>query len=250
MLDIINDPYFEVKVCPFGSSPNPEMSIWDGQHFCVTDGEEEFNYPDSQKDAGEAVINKQLNVEHWSVLDQAFLKFRIFGFPHTVISQMTRHHESFPLVQSGRYTGNRFKKFEECESEEEERELIEKTLYFRPSGRYYRNRKGVRYFYFKEERDEDIEKAKDSFREFVKRINDGQPYEMARSRFQYDFRQHFCFSGTIRKTFHWLDQRSKKDAQLESQTLAYMALEKAKEWSPTFFNFYEETRFGKARLAP
>ena len=103
-----SDPYFKVIRDINGCSPNPCLSIWDAQHTCV---KEEIGLPieihDEHK-AAEAIIKHQLKVEHWSVLKFAFVKFKIIGFPHDTVMQMRTHSDSFHLIQSGRYTGDRF----------------------------------------------------------------------------------------------------------------------------------------------
>ena len=240
MQELIKDPHFAVEICPYGSSANPEAAIWQAQHLCVSENARDSKPP---KDAGAAVIRHQLKVEHWSVLDFASVTLRCFGFPHNVVSQITRHSNSHFLVQSGRYTGERFT------SGYVSNEDLEKLAYLRPVSTYY-DRKTGKFEYTQVDRSVDLEYMRKAINSYSCAIRIGMPHEQARSLLPYDFRQDFTISGTIKATFHWLDQRTKADSQLEIRTLAHMALEELKEWSPTLFHYYEEHRSGKARLAP
>jgi thymidylate synthase ThyX len=57
-------------------------------------------------------------------------------------------------------------------------------------------------------------------------------------------------AGTIEAVFHWLDQRTLADSQVEAQTLAWMALDELEKWEPTLFGWYRQNRAGKNLLAP
>jgi len=238
--DLINDPYFQVELCPYGSSPEPEKAIWLAQNICVNEDAREVKPPSNP---GKAIIKHQLGVSHWSVLNFATATIRCFGFPHNVVAQITRHRDSAFLVQSMRYTGKRILNFDETN------ESVEQLIYIRPTG-YYADRNGSKYEYSKGERQEDVMNSWNAINNYQLRLADGQPYEMARGLLPYDFRQDFTITGTIENFFHWLDQRTKKDSQLEIRTLAYMVLDELEKWSPTLFNWYRENRAGKAKLSP
>ncbi|MFB6284829.1 MAG: FAD-dependent thymidylate synthase [Halobacteria archaeon] len=253
---LIPDPQFEVKRCRYGSSPYPELAVWDGQHHCVSEDPKNCKYP---KDPGGGVIRNQLKVEHWSVLDQAFVKLNCYGFPHNVIAQITRHHDSFPLVQSMRYTSQRFQNLVAP------REIslpflpnyigpiphqeLERYFYLRPVG-WYSDREGNRFYYTPKDREADLEHLERSVKRYYRNLQKGMPKEQARSVLPYDFRQDFVIAGTIKAVFHMLDQRSKRDSQIEIRTLAYLAFQELVSWAPNFFAYYGEKRYGKARLAP
>lgn len=236
----IRDEHFSVSIDCNATSPYPERAIWSGQHICVA----EWISPKSliPQDPGKAIIKHQLSVEHFSVLRHAFIKLDCAGFPHSLIAQITRHQDSAFLVQSNRYTGNRFIRVANGDLP------IDEVFYFRPAGKYA-TREG---FY---SRDEEMNfacrrqalRACELYKQF---IESGVPYEDARGIIPYDFRQNFTMSCDGQALFHWLDQRSKKDSQLEIQTFAALVMHQVLLWMPTIGNWYLENRYGKARLAP
>ena len=148
-----------------------------------------------------------------------------------------------PLVTSNRYTGERFILVAQG------KKSVEEVFYYRPPG-IYRDRDGNKFEYSEIERAEDIEVTRMLCRRYKDKTDRGCPYEMARGRLDYDFRQDFCLSGTIKDVFHWMDQRSKADSQLEVQTLTAMAFDVLKDYSPELFAWYKENRYGRALLAP
>ena len=241
---MISDKHFHVEVCPLGSSPSPEASIWDFQHFSVSEGGVNFNLP---KDPSKAVIKHQLKVQHWSVLNGAFVKLRCFGYPHNTIAQMTRHRDSTFLVQSFRYTGQRI--VEACKTGEVSDEDAESIIYLRPVGTY-KDRNSPSYEYTEGKRMRDLKIVKYLLLIYAENVKEGMPYEQARGLLPYDYRQDFSMTGTLQDVYHWLDQRTKKDAQLEVQTFAAQALNVLKQWSPNLMEWYELNRATKANLAP
>lgn len=241
-MQLIQDPCFRVEIDPFASSTNPSAGIWYGQHVCVS---EDFSLDeDLPSRPADAVIKHQLKVKHWSVLEDGFVSLHFGGFPHSTAMQIVRHQDSKPLVQSSRYTGKRF-----IDVANDERKL-EEVFYFRPSGLDYCDRSGNRYYYSASDRLEDERQCYEACVKYADRIKRGFAEEHARDMIPQNFRQNFKMSGTIRAAFHWLDQRTLADSQIEAQTLAWMALEKLKEWQPEFFEFYEKERAGKNLLAP
>jgi thymidylate synthase (FAD) len=243
--NLINDPHFHVEICPFGTSQDIEKAIWQGQHICVSENARDSQPPDN---AGEAIIKHQLKVEHWSVLNFASVTMRCFGFPHSVVAQITRHRDSAFLCQSNRYTGDRFIKIRTIND-------VEKVFYLRPEGVYH-DRKSGKIEYTQALRKDDLKEAYRNIFNYGVNADcslsevDIYPYEIARGLLPYDFRQDFTIHGTLKAYWHWLDQRTKKDSQLEIQTLAYMVHQELKKVCPTLQQWYEDNRYGKARLAP
>ncbi len=242
---ILEDPYLRVEIDWNGSSRAPLPGIWYGQHACVSEG---FSLDDPlPKDPGAAILKHQLKSEHsphFSVLRYSYLILHCAGFPHSVMCQLTRHQDSAHLVQSLRYTGDRFVQFARGE-----RYSVEELFYFRPLSTY-QDRKGNRYEYTQEWLGRDRQKSVESAHEYAEKIDAGWSEEHARDGLRYNFRQNFAIAGDLQAVFHWLDQRSKADSQLEIQALAYKALERVKEFAPQLGGWYEENRYGKARLAP
>lgn len=241
--DIIdNEPRFKVRLCPHGTSRDIEKGIWQGQHICVAEG---FTLADSPpSNPGDAVVRHQLKVEHYSVLNFGFVVLHCQGFPHSTMTQISRHRDQAILVQSGRYTGQRFIDVAEGESD------VESAFFFRPVG-MYQDRQGKRYEYTAEDLAGDRVWCKQGCDRYAAKIAAGHSEEHARSSsISYEFRQNFSIAGTVEAMFHWLDQRSKKDSQIEIQALARLAMNELHTACPTLAQWYEENRYGRARLAP
>jgi thymidylate synthase (FAD) len=245
MQELIKDKYFRVELDLDASSPNPEKAIWKGQHTCVSESYVfDAKVPDNDR-CSEIIIKHQLSGDkgHYSVLRKAFVSLSVAGFPHSVVSQITRHQDSSFLVQSGRYTGDRFLKVANDEL------MVEEVFYFRPIG-IYKDRKGNKFEYTKYDRIDDISICYQACNRYRQRVNDGCPYEMTRDLIPYNFRQNFEISGDLQAVWHWLDQRSKADSQIEIQSFTAMASDKLMEWCPSLMQWYKDNRYGKARLAP
>jgi thymidylate synthase (FAD) len=63
-------------------------------------------------------------------------------------------------------------------------------------------------------------------------------------------RQNFVVSFNLRSVLHFLDMRSKLDAQLEIQALCLQFADHLSEWSPNVWKYYEETRLYKGKISP
>jgi thymidylate synthase ThyX len=254
MQELIKDPYFRVEIDYNASSANAAAGIWHGQHVTVAEG---FSLDDPlPANPAEAVIRHQLKVKHWSVLNYGFVVLHFGGFPHDCAMQWVRHQDShfdvenpgqeypgvFPLCQSMRYTGDRII------AAAEGKISIESVFYTQPAG-IYKTRTGS-YQVTQQDRLRYFEKAHDSACDYAKHISFEKPEEYARRSLLSGYRQNFTMAGRIKAILHALDQRTLTDSQGEAQTLAWMALEKLKEWQPEFLEFYEKTRAGKNLLAP
>jgi thymidylate synthase (FAD) len=237
-MKIIQDPYFRVVIDKNGSSPAPDKSIWTAQHTCIS---ENFA-PDAEipEDPSAAVIKHQFRPKHWSVLGFGYVVLHFRGFPHDTVMQLVRHQDSKPLVQSMRYSGRRMLAANLSN--------IESLFYAMPAGEYA-TRDG-KYTYTEADREEYHWDCLNSAIRYRNKIKQGIPEEVARRSLLSGYRQNFAMAGTIQAMFHMLDQRTLADSQIEAQTLAWMALEQLKNWSPGFFEWYEQNRSGKNLLAP
>jgi thymidylate synthase (FAD) len=127
---------------------------------------------------------------------------------------------------------------------------VEEVFYFRPVGSYT-DRQGKKYIYSQEAREYDLKRALDSAKHYDFQIKSlGMAEEHARSSIHFDVRQHFVMSVNVRSLMHLLDLRAKADAQLECQQLCELILPHFRDWTPAIAKWYEENRWGKARLAP
>lgn len=226
------------------TSPNAIAAIWRGQHQCVTEDFAGDKTPPTN--AAEIVIKHQLQGDrgHYSVLDQAFVAMAIEGAPHEAVAQLTRHHESKFLVQSGRYTGARFIAVAEGKLD------VKKVFYHDPVGEH-QDRDGKRFEVTNDDIYDYYEDCENACRKYAYLVNSrGYSYEAARSRIPYGFRQNFQMSGRLRDWWHLLDQRTKADSQLATRTLALMMHGVLFAVDSRLQEWYEKERLGKARLAP
>lgn len=241
MQQLIKDPHFKVLLDETASSTCPSIATWNFQHVTVTeDFIDNWHIP---ADPAGAVIRHQLGVKHFSVLEAAYAVLYFEGFPHSTVMQWVRHQGMKPLVQSGRYTGQRFCKVARNELQ------VEEVFYFRPLG-IYNDRQGSRYQYLSEDLEQDKSDCYAACVKYEERIANSYSEEHARDVIPQNFRQNFTMAGTIRGWMHVLDQRTLADSQLEAQTAAWMALNVLKGWEPTLFDWYLEKRAGKNLLAP
>lgn len=234
---------FTVALDLDGSSANAVAAIWRGQHQCVS--EEYAGDQRAPSDAQEIVIKHQLKGDrgHYSVLDQAFFVFSVQGAPHETIAQLTRHHESKFLVQSGRYTGQRYIDVDRGTKD------VRTCFYHDPIGHYQYN--GNKF----EVTEQDIEDYYHlcilGCRQYARLVEShSYSHETARSRIPYGFRQDFQISSRYRDLWHLLDQRLKADTQLSTRVIASMIHALLLDQVPDLQRWYEENRAGKARLAP
>lgn len=261
------DNHFRVEICEHGSSPSPQRAMWRGQHQCVSEGFAWDEAVPKESKAGEAVIRHEMKKQHFSVLRPAYLVLYAGGFPHSVVSQITRHQDSAFLVQSMRYTGDRMARLGELIHSREQNmapnftqyemlgkntdliDEIENLFYFRPLGNYT-DRQGARYEYRNVHYMQDLCRCAEASKSYYLRVNDGFSEEHARDCLPYNFRQNFMIAGDMQAVFHWLDQRSKTDSQMEIRQFAELAMTKIMEWCPEVGGWYFENRYSKAKLAP
>lgn len=243
-MNTVVDPKFRVVLDKRGSSPDPQTAIWIGQHQCVIDGFAYDDEPPPPDRCGEIIVKHQLEGDrgHYSVLTKAFIKVGCSGFPHSVVAQITRHQDTNFLVQSGRYTGDRFVKVAEGELDPEE------VFYWRPVGKHA-SREGI-YSRTEEMNERRRLLAIEACKVYAYEISQGVPFEDVRGTLPYDYRQDFDMSGTLESCWHWLDQRSKADSQEEIRILAEMVMKILDTWSPELSAWYRKNRWGKAKLAP
>lgn len=240
------DKYFKVELDHDASSPKPQTAIWTKQHFCVSENHRKASRPDEQR-SGEIILEHELKGSrgHWSVLDQAFVSFNCYGFPHSTMTQVRTHASSGlkVLAQSGRYTGNRFVKVVTGEL------TVEEVFFLSPVGSY-QDRKGNRYLYTEAERNVDIEYIELACKRFAYKVNSGSPYELARETLPYEFRQDFGIAGTLRTIFHAADVRTKADTQWQVRELFELIFNELINYAPELTNWYLEKRYSRAITSP
>jgi flavin-dependent thymidylate synthase len=221
---LISDPYFKVEIDANSRQQDPSMSIWNAMHTCVSPETELVTTFAHGFDPVQSVIKHALNFGHWSVLEHASIKLNFFGFPHDCVMQMRTHQKMNTLVQSLRYSDERFSMCADGE------------IYFPP---------------YTDKRQEGIDygHCRKACMNYAKAIENGAKKEDARRFLTANYRQSFTMSGTFRQWMHMLDQRLLADTQLEAQTAAWMALDQLRGYSG-FFEWYRSERAGKNRLSP
>jgi thymidylate synthase (FAD) len=247
MLGLIKDPYFRVAL--LRATPNPQQLCYLAAHqdysseavIRLIEGGEKIP---SEKRSGEILIERCLQFQHYGVVEHPQITFNCASFPHSVMVQARTHRVGISFdCQSQRYTSQAV-----LQVIGEERP-IEEVFYFRPFGDYS-DRQGKKYSYSIEDRVNDVRETWKACLRYKEAIDSGRSEEHARELLPQNIRQHFVVSFNARSLMHFLDLRSKADAQAEIITLSYMLFDRFKEWMPEIATFYEQKRLSKARLAP
>lgn len=240
------DKYFKVEV--LRKTSNPQQLIYMALHQDYSENfiAEELDKIPSETKCGEIAIDRLLKGDrnHWGCFEHPQITFNCGYFPHSVMQQARTHRISVSFdVQSGRYTGKRILDVANGDRS------VEEVFYLRPTG-FYTDRQGKRYEYTTVDRTEDLNLCYRMALIYADKIQDGMSEEHARGTCLFDFRQHFVVSFSLRSLLHFLDLRSKKDAQLEIQQLCELMLPHLKSWCPEVADWYIQNRLGKARLSP
>ena len=236
------------RVDLIAATPNPQQCVYAGMHQDYCEGfvaDDRAEWPDEAK-AGEICVKRLLAGErgHYGPLEHAQSVLNVGWFPHSVMQQARTHRVGVSFdVQSMRYTGDRIAKAAAGELD------LEEVFYLRPVGDYS-DRQGKKYPYTAEQRAKDLEICRLAACRYRELLAAGFAEEHARGILPFDYRQHFVVSFTLRAFLHFLDLRSKLDAQLEIRQLCDLMWPHLVDWAPQFADWYEKTRLHKARLAP
>ena len=236
------------RVDLIAATPNPQQCVYAGMHQDYCEGfvaDDRAEWPDEQR-AGEICVKRLLAGErgHYGPLEHAQIVLNVGWFPHSVMQQARTHRVGVSFdVQSMRYTGDRIAKAADGELD------IEEVFYLRPVGDYS-DRQGKKYPYTAEQRAQDLDICRQAACRYRDLLAAGFAEEHARGILPFDYRQHFVVSFTLRAFLHFLDLRSKLDAQLEIRQLCDLMWPHLVDWAPQFADWYEKTRLHKARLAP
>lgn len=145
--------------------------------------------------------------------------------------------------QSQRYTGRRVVKVAKRELD------VEDVFYVRPEG-FYTNRKGKKYEWTEEHRQRKLGRILSECEEYADYYEQGMCEEHIRDYLPQAIRQNFVVSFNLRSVLHFMDLRSKMDAQLEIQALCDALIPELQKWAPNVWDYYKEKRMYKAKLAP
>lgn len=238
------DPLFNVKV--LSCTPTPQTAVWNGMHQCYSEDFVASEIPPNEQRAGEICVKRLLSGDrgHYGPLEHPSIQFGVGFFPHSVMQQARTHRIGLSFdVQSMRYTSQRI-----LDVIEGKRKL-EEVFYLRPVGDYT-DRHGKKYSYTNEMRNADIVLCTETAKLYAQKIQHGIAEEHARGIIPFDFRQHFVVSFSLRALLHFLDLRSKADAQDEIRQLCGMMWPHVENWIPEIAEWYQKKRYGKAKLAP
>jgi thymidylate synthase (FAD) len=242
---MITDKYFTVQV--IAKTVNPQQSAYLAMHQDYSSELVAINESiPSEEKCGEIIVNRLLAGDrgHWGPLEHINIILNCGYFPHSVMQQATRHRIASFDVQSFRYTSDQVLEVATGDKD------IESVFYLRPVGDYS-DRSGKKYHYSEEQRVNDLLWCMESAKRYYRDINEyGMSEEHARGKLPFDYRQHFVVSFNCRSLMHFLDLRSKKDAQLEIQILCQLMWNHFQEWVPQVAEWYQKNRLGKAKLSP
>lgn len=238
------DPLQKVEM--IRCTPNPQQLVYMGGKNDYSELPiEDTNIP-FEPDAGKWVIDQLLanGRGHWGPLEHPAISFSCSGFVHNVIVQARTHRVGISFdVQSQRYTCKRVLKVASGELSPQ------KVFYVRPPG-FYTNRKGKKYEWGQDDYETQLGLCRAASVRFAEQFENGVSEEHARDYLPQNIRQNFVVTFSLRALLHFLDLRAKLDAQLEIQALCEAMVEPTKIWVPQIFEYYEEKRLHKARLAP
>jgi len=238
------DTRFRVTV--LNATAKPQTLIWQALHQDYSEGFVTEEEPPTEAKAGDIAVKRLLHGDkgHYGCLEHASITFNIGWFPHSVMQQARTHRIATSFdVQSFRYTSQRIIDVTTGERHPED------VFYLRPEGDYT-DRQGKKYSYTQEFRKIDLARAFDAAGHYSHQLRQGLSEEHARGLLPFDTRQHFVVTFSLRSLLHFVDVRSKRDAQLEIQQLCNLLWPHMERWSPEIASWYGTTRLHKARLAP
>ena len=244
----IADPFLNVTLV--SATPEPQKLFYRAMHQDYS-AEQIVKIGDdiTEERAGEICVERLLKGErgHYGCLERGEITFSTGFFPHSVMQQARTHRISVSFdVQSYRYTSQTVL---DAATESFDAASVEKAFYLRPVG-FYTDRNGKKYEYPMGRRMMHLRRCWRAAIEYKDDIEFGMSEEHARGLIPFDYRQHFYVTFNLRSALHFLDLRSKADAQLEIRILAEMIALHIAEWCPQIWEYYEANRFRKAKLAP
>ena len=235
-----------LEVVPLQHYPEPEKVVYQGAKCDYSEIAVHLRSLEGV-DFGRFIVDELLGNDrgHWGPLEHPHVTSSIAGFDHSVVMQARTHRVGVSFdVQSQRYTGKRVCKVAKGELE------VEDVFYFRIPGLYL-DREGKKYEYDEKHLWRDMEKCYDSTRDYRHEVDIlGYAEEHARFMLPQNIRQNYVFTANLRSLLHFLDLRSKKDAQIEIQTLCTAMFPFLEAWAPNVWDYYAKKRLYRARLAP
>jgi thymidylate synthase (FAD) len=181
---------------------------------------------------------------HYGPLEHPGITFSVSGYVHSVMVQARTHRVGITFdVQSQRYTGKRVVAVANDELP------VDDVFYIRPPG-YYTNRNGKKYEWSLSDYNDELDFIYEGCKRYASKYANGMCEEHIRDYLPQAIRQNFVVSVNLRSVLHFMDLRSKLDAQVEIQAFCEQLAPHLERWAPNVWGYYEEKRLHKAKLAP
>ena len=234
----------------------------------------------SEEECGRRIMKHLIEGDrgHYGCVENTSITFAFDGFPHDVMVQARTHRIACSFdVCSQRYTGEQIldwakeyvltfyehtpdvdKYLQGIEGQGVDFLTLDDPLvksfqsiyYVRPEGDYT-SRTGEKFTYTSASRLRDLKmQMRTCLLYYVKVHFEGEAPESARHILSQGIRQPFVATFNARSLMHFLDLRSKADAQLEIQCMCELLFEGFSSWMPALAEWYKEKRYGRARLSP
>lgn len=238
------------------ATPRPNLVCYMALHQCYADfpvHTELQKYTElSEAELGRRLVDKCIKFGHWSVAEQAFFTFNVWGYPHDVLVQARTHRHMSFSAQSQRYT---FKQVYELGNQYvlngiEDYSKLQELFYFREPESTYLDREGNRYLYRQEDLEKDLFATLVSAANFADRVSNGHAPEHARHLLTQNIRQHFILGCNARALLHFCDLRLPKDAQSEIRHMASSLFAEFEGLMPELAEWYRTQRMYKNKLSP
>ena len=110
--------------------------------------------------------------------------------------------------------------------------------------------KGKKYDWTEEDYQSELNYILEGCKRYAAKYERGMCEEHIRDYLAQAIRQDFVVSFNLRSVLHFLDLRSKLDAQLEIQALCEQMCPIIQEWAPEVWDYYETKRLHRAKLSP
>lgn len=226
--------------------PIPEQVIYQAAKNDYSEIPIQYQEIPSPSKCGEWIVEQLLNNErgHYGPLEHPGITFSVSGYVHNVMVQARTHRVGVSFdVQSQRYTGKRVVKVASGELAPDD------VFYVRPPG-FYTNRKGKKYDWTQEDYEDELNFIVEGCKRYAVKYDKGMCEEHIRDYLAQAIRQNFVVSFNLRSALHIMDLRAKLDAQLEIQALCEQLAPHLQKWAPHVWEYYQEKRLRKAKLAP
>jgi thymidylate synthase (FAD) len=239
-----------------GSTPRPNLMCYMALHQCYADWpvyEELEKYALlSEEELGKRLVERCIKYGHWSVAEQAYFTFNVWGYPHDVLVQARTHRHLSFSAQSQRYTfkkiydfGNHYLLHDFVSYEE-----LQRLFYFREPNKKYLDREGNKYEYTQANFERDILATFELVVKYAERMHEGMSPEHARHLLPQNIRQHFVLGANARAILHFCDLRLPKDAQGEIRHMAESLFNVFSREMPELAEWYKVNRYQKSKLSP